>query len=125
MAKRSSGGVSGGNSRDLKDELALLVSHSLWIREEPVEMGSQLGPSVQNLQPGRRNPSSGMQPHPVSTGNTGWLLTPLHCPHHIFPVKNTSPRARQGQSRGQSPTHPNPLPNLLKQAALSFFLFLF
>lgn len=51
-----------------------------------------------------------------------WMATHsiTHCPHHIFPVKNTSPRAQQGQNRGQSHTHPDPLP---KHAELSFYSF--
>lgn len=113
-------GVSGSNSTHLEVGVPLLVSHSLWVREEPVEMGGN-GFSVQDLQPGRRNLSSGMQPHPVSTGNSGWPLAPLHCPQPIFPVK--TPLQKHSGVRTQSHTHPDPLPNLVKQAALSFCSF--
>lgn len=114
-------GVSGTNSTHLGVGVPLLVSHSLWVREEPVEMGSQLAPPVQDLQPGRRNLSSGMQPHPVSTGKSGWPLAPLHCPQHVFPVKNTSPKAQQCQSTKPHTSRP---PSQPCQTSSTLFLFL-
>lgn len=78
------------------------------------------GPAV------RQDKSKFRHATPLSIHWEHWMAThstTLPPPH--FPVQNTSPRAQQSQNRGHSPTHPDPLPTLVKQAALSFFLFLF
>lgn len=122
MAKRS--WVSLGAAQQIQRLKCLSLSLSLWIREEPMEMGSQLGPSVQDLQPGRINPSSGMQPHPVSTGNTGWPLTPLHCPHHIFLYKTPLQEQSRVRTEDKAPHIQTLFPPLSnKQHSLSFYSF--
>lgn len=93
------------------------MSLILWVREEPVEMGGN-GFSVQDLQPGRRNLSSGMQPHPVSTGNSGWPLAPLLPPAHFSCKKHLSKSTAGSEHKA---THiQTPFPTLSnKQHSLS------